>query len=53
MLIYNGDDRGLEVVAYLVVIQALASSGDTCSGSSQKAEAWIAALKGHHRVSEN
>ena len=52
-LIANGDDRGLDAAAYLVVIQALASSGGTCSGSAQKAEEWIVALKRHHRGSGN
>ena len=32
-IIANGNDRGLDASAYLVVIMALASSGATCSGS--------------------
>ena len=38
MLIANGDDRGLDAAAYLVVIRDLASSGGTCSGSAQKSK---------------
>ena len=45
----NGDDRGLDTAACLVVIRALASSGGTCSGSAQKSIEWIAALKRHNR----
>ena len=54
-LIANGDDRGLDAVAHLVVIRSLMTSGGTCSGSAHKYEEWIAALKRHHRVpgSEN
>ena len=52
-LIYNGDDRGLDAAAYFVVIQALESFSGTCSGFTQKAEEWIAALKRHHRGSGN
>ena len=51
LLIANGDDRVLDTAACLVVIQALASSSGTCSGSAQKYEEWIATLKRHHRVS--
>ena len=49
----NGGDRVLDAAAYLVVIQSLTSTHVTCSGSAQKAEEWIAALKRHHRGSGN
>ena len=50
-LISNGDDRELYATAYLVLIRALVSSIDTCSGYAQKSEEWIVALKRHNRVS--
>ena len=53
LLIGNGDDRELDAVAYLVIIRALTSSGGTCSGSDQKSEEWISALKINHRGSGN
>ena len=53
LLIANGDERGLGIAAYLVVIRALESSVGTCSGSYQKPKDWIAALKRHHKVSGN
>ena len=52
-LIANGDDKLLDRAAYPVVIRALASSGGTRHGSSQKSEEWIDALKRHHRGSGN
>ena len=50
-LISNGDNRLLDAAAYLVVILSLESSGDTFSGSDQKYEEWVSALKRHHRGS--
>ena len=50
-LIANGDGKGLEAAAHLVVIQALESSNGTCSGSLQKSEYWIALLKRNNKVS--
>ena len=52
-IIANGDDIGLDTEAYLVVIQALASSCGTCSGSVKKSKECIAVLERHHRVSGN
>ena len=37
-IISIGGDNGLNAAAYLVVIQALVSSGGTCSVSSQKSK---------------
>ena len=49
-LIANGDGIGLYTVSHLVLIRDLFSSGGTCSGSTQKYEEWIAALKRNHMV---
>ena len=52
-LIDNCNDIRLDAEAYLIVIWALESSGGTCSGSAQKVEDWIVALKRLHRGSVN